>query len=392
MTTTAREIYLKFRPSGSPSSITLDTDEVSQIGTFRSIIYRDIIVPLTYFSISAINNTFLFRENNVGAWTKVTLTPGNYTSSQFGAEVKARLEDAGAGTYTVTVDGETGFITIAVAGGAATFSISFTTGDRQKEKIWGIVAGTTGAGAGVENPPTAAQINNVLAVNYTSTNSLPSVIVINSRNNQFGLFLETFLSWQFLTLTNGTYTRESFASMLNTVFLANIALAVLTATITNTGKLRLVLTPAAGLNTFSIAFLEKQAETEQIWGVPYGTAGAKPFMQNPPNAAQINNVASYTSSCPIILWGPDQLSLKSSALEKMTTVKNTEVNTRNQNIITKLPIVNNTMNQQVTSSTFVRTTVANTTFPKTVDLDLTDEDGNSLDLNGSNCYINIIVI
>lgn len=132
MSTFSREVYLKFTPFASPVEITLTDEEIANIGKFNSIIYKNITIPLTYYAISEINNSFLFRENDTGSWTLVRLDPGNYNSVSFANEVKNKLESNGSGTYDVSISPTTGRMDIAVSGGATTFSISFPTGDRQR--------------------------------------------------------------------------------------------------------------------------------------------------------------------------------------------------------------------------------------------------------------------
>lgn len=386
----AREVGLRFSPDGTTQTITATTTEIAQIGKFSTITLRDIVLPLTYYNINSSNNTILLKED-AGAWNIVTLTEGNYSAAQFTAEVKAELEAIGAGTYTVTISPITGLMTIAVSGGATVFSMAFTEGNRQSEKIWGVPEGTPGADVIIENPPSAAQINNVAAGTYTSTRALPSVVVINARNNIFILYLTGYPTWLQLTLTSGTYTRVQFASMLNTIL--STAGINWTITINSNGTLTITIIPALGVTTFSIAFNENIRDIEEIWGVAANTPGANRIIQNPPTDAQINDTpaASYTSLRPVILWGPDQLLLRSAVLEKLTLFKNTDVSTGIQNIVTKIPVAGMSFSQYISTNTPAKQVIANSTLPASIDIGITDESGNNINFNGGICYINMVV-
>lgn len=364
--------------------------EIAQVKKFSVMTLRDIILPLTYYNINDSNNTVLLKEG-AGSWNLVTLTKGNYTSSQFASEVATQLDAIGAGTYTVSISSITGKMTISVAGGAATFSIAFTTGNRQTEKIWGVPAGTAGAAVYIENPPSAAQVNNVAAGSYTSARALPSVVVINSRNNNFILFLTGFIVWTQMTLTSGTYTRVQFAAMLQTILEGSGN--TWTVSINANGTLSIVLTPLLTVTTFSIAFDENIRDIEEIWGVAANTPGANRTIQNPPAAAQINPsvASSYTSARPIILWGPDQLLLRSAALESISLYKNTDIGTSIQNVVTKIPINGPTFSQYISSNGPVKQVISNTQLPASIDINITDESGNNVDFNGGVCYINMTV-
>jgi hypothetical protein len=392
MSSFSREVYLRFTPAGSPVQITLTDQEVANIGKFNTITYKNIIIPITYYAISEVNNTFLFREDNTGSWTTITLSPGNYNSLAFANELKTKLEIAGAGDYAVSVSPTTGQMTITVSGLASTFSIAYTTGDRQREKIWGTLPDTIGATFKIENPPTNAQINSTPAVVYNSTNILPSIIVVNERNRRALLYLTTLTTWLDLFLGIGTFTRSEFAqTLLVGLSVAAVGYTTFSVSINEDGTLRIQMVPTSPYINFSIAFPENKAEIEEIWGVPYTQPGANYYIQNPPDEAQINNTSSYLSPKPIVLWGPDQILLKSRNLERIMVFRNTDVSLNNQNVVMKIPVENYQFTQQVYSSTFVRKTVQNSSFPKVVDFDITDETGNSLNLNGASCYINLIV-
>ena len=81
------------------------------------------VVPTSYYAINSANNTVTFQEN-VGVAVSFDITPGNYSKSQFEAEVKSKLEAASPNTrtYTVAISSITGLLTITVSAG--TFALS----------------------------------------------------------------------------------------------------------------------------------------------------------------------------------------------------------------------------------------------------------------------------
>ena len=394
MSTFSREVYLKFNSTAaSPTELTLTDNEISNIGRFNSIIFKNVTVPLTYYCVSEINNNFLFRENNTGVWSLLWIRVGNYNSLSFANEIKRVLEFTGIGTYSVTISPTTGCMTISVSGAANSFSISFNTGDRQREKLWGIIPDTPGATPKVRNPPNTAQINpGVGAATYNSIKVLPSIIVVNSRNKNALLYLTGINPWLEVTLQEGTYTRNEFASVVSSgLNIVSYSYASFEVSINNNGTLNITLIPNNSYVAFSISFTQNKSEIEEIWGVPYLTPGATYYIQNPPSNSQITNYQEFTTPCPVILWGPDQILVKSRSLQKLMALKNNDIADDNQNVILKVPVENPYFTQQIISSSLVLKTVQNSLMPKVIDFDITDEDGNSLYTNRSPCYLTLVV-
>jgi len=80
--------------------------------------------PIT---VDATNNKINFDEDGAGGFT-ATLASGIYDTQELMAEIKAKMEAAGAGTYTVTYNSSTGITTIAVAGAVSTVQIFWFSG------------------------------------------------------------------------------------------------------------------------------------------------------------------------------------------------------------------------------------------------------------------------
>jgi hypothetical protein len=380
-----RSLTIRFSPNGSNSSIiSISLETINKIGVFKSVYIDTIVVPITYYTISNINNTFLLRENS-GLWNTITITPGSYTSTQFASELKNRLEDVGAGNYNVSFIEYTGSIKITVSGSVSTFSISFLTGDTQKEKIFGIPNNTAGANYVIQNPPAAAQINNVRAASYTSDSQLSPIIIIDNTNSR-ALLSDIIGTWNMYTLTNGSYTNVEFAAHLKSRLNAT-GTGTYNTSILQNGKLNISVSGAA--LTFSISFITGINKIEDIYGINHNTVGATNIIQNPPTAAQINNVSSYTSTLPAQLWGPDVLYLTSYSLNSLTIGRYTDVHTLIENIICQIPINASTFSQMVYRPELMLSCVSNTRLKTTFDFNIIDEDGNDINFNGGNCYITL---
>jgi len=247
---TVHEFYFSWMPGGSPTSIAISELQNREIGRFRRMKIKHFVMDTTFYAVSSINNAFELEEDGSGTWLAGTLTPGNYTVSTFSAEVKTRLEAIGAGTYTVSISSESSKITIAVSGGASTFSIRFTESDRQKEKLWGVAAGTA---------------------------------------------------------------------------------------------------------------------------------------QN----LQIPNTGSYTSSKVVHLWGPTMINFTSSTLNKMLSEENHDITGGVSDVLMRVPLTVNTGSQQIVFDEDWRLAVNQIMKPTTIVADITDESGNSIDLNGGEVHITI---
>ena len=382
--TAKREIYLQFAPNGETQNLSLTSSQINSIGKFTNIQFSMFTFPLTYYNIDNHNNTFLLKEDN-SSWILISLNRGNYTSSQLCSHLKTQIEQSAAnGTYTVSVNEVTGVLQIIVSGSVAYFSIAFNTGDLAKEKLFGVIRGTPGATYTIENPPTAAQIPN--AMNYTSSKSLPSTINI-TEINRYGILRENNTgSWLQFALTLGEYTRSAYLTHL-LAKLTDVGILTYSGSILQNGKMSISV--ATG-NTFSVAFTENIQATEIIWGVNPGTAGALPYIQNPPDASQFTNVVSGLGDYPTQLWGPDQLILTSSSLDKIILGANIDINIIN-NVIMRVPVTSTPFSQQTYVTDTSYSCVASTFMPSSIDINILDEFGNSINFNGGVCYLTIRV-
>lgn len=142
-----REFTLRWSPPGSASTITLTPDEQNYIGAFSNIQFRQVTMPATFYVVSTINNTASLSEGASNPDLLLNLsyifhiTPANYTAATFAAAVATALQSVSPNslTYTVTISPTTGTLTISTS---MQFQISFTPGNPQMEKIWGVRAGT----------------------------------------------------------------------------------------------------------------------------------------------------------------------------------------------------------------------------------------------------------
>lgn len=64
------------------------------------------------FGINNNNKSLTFQENGVAADLNLSLTPGNYSATEFASALKTALDAAGANTYTVSYSSITGKLNI----------------------------------------------------------------------------------------------------------------------------------------------------------------------------------------------------------------------------------------------------------------------------------------
>ena len=143
------EIHIDSRDRSSGTNTDFETDLRPELQGM-TLGLKTAQIPFSFYIFNATNNIVDFSEGG-GALT-ATITPGTYSSATFVAELKTRLDGAGALTYTVTVSGTTGLVTIAATGAF--------------ELLWG-----TGVNAAT-SPATLlgfAAADLTLAATYTST-------------------------------------------------------------------------------------------------------------------------------------------------------------------------------------------------------------------------------
>jgi len=145
-------------------------------------------IPFSYYIVNSKNNTFLLEEfgPNAGPFT-ITITPGNYTSSQMITELQTKLT-GGAGTYTVTYSTSTNKFTITAAG-VTTFTLTFGTADEttNTDLHWylGMVAGGNASTGLVLESPNAINLSgpNYLYVNSVSYGQMTNNLLVEGSKN-----------------------------------------------------------------------------------------------------------------------------------------------------------------------------------------------------------------
>lgn len=94
-----------------------------------------------YYNYVIDNDNYYLDFDEGGGELSATLEPGEYTLTDLLVEIKRALEDAGALTYTVTVNRTTRIITIA---GSASFDLLVSTGTHASTSVFTLI-GFTGA-------------------------------------------------------------------------------------------------------------------------------------------------------------------------------------------------------------------------------------------------------
>ena len=80
-------------------SLTVPVENIKQIRL------SSVALPVTYYNVNSSNNNFIFTEDADVFPEDLTLTPGNYTSTEFILELKTQMEAASNGglIYTITL-------------------------------------------------------------------------------------------------------------------------------------------------------------------------------------------------------------------------------------------------------------------------------------------------
>jgi hypothetical protein len=126
-----------FNSSAEITASSSDTNfPVSNLARFfRSQVWRSNATG--NFVIDSTNNKLNFKESGGGSELTATLTSGTYTSTTLAAEIKARMEDAGAETYTVSQSAITGTWTIATGG--VYLALLRSSGTDTASSVWGVI-------------------------------------------------------------------------------------------------------------------------------------------------------------------------------------------------------------------------------------------------------------
>lgn len=135
-----RDIYVTFRPDGSPIDVQISNIKRAHIKDFVHMEIGWIRVQTTYYGFP--QSTIKLSEDG-GVAVDVILSAGNYTATTWIAELQTKLSAAGVGAYTATYSAVSGKLTI-VASGVTNFSIGFDTDSRKLERYFGVPVGTSG--------------------------------------------------------------------------------------------------------------------------------------------------------------------------------------------------------------------------------------------------------
>ncbi len=143
----------------------------------------EVQIPFSWYTINAVNNTFILTENTGGPRT-VTIPVGNYTSTSILPILVTALNLASAGgrTYTVTNDDNEQKLTFSNNGGSgASFSFTFgtsqiglstSTGHTNPRLVIGFPGGVSSSSIVAGNPQLVApNVYSLTGANYLFVNS-----------------------------------------------------------------------------------------------------------------------------------------------------------------------------------------------------------------------------
>ena len=131
-------------------------------------------IPFSYYIVNTLNNVFTFT-GDVTVATPITITPGNYNSSQMTTELKTQL-DAIAGNadvFTVTYSTSTNRFTIVSDGATnASFTLTFgTLGDSTNTDLHWFLGFNSGDNASTGTTLVTPNVINLSGPNYLYINS-----------------------------------------------------------------------------------------------------------------------------------------------------------------------------------------------------------------------------
>lgn len=86
----------------------------------RSYKVKNITIPLSIYTIDSRNNKLLVQEDTDEP-VEITLTPQNYTATQFASELKTKMDAITTKVYTITYNSQTNKFTITVDTGDFAF-------------------------------------------------------------------------------------------------------------------------------------------------------------------------------------------------------------------------------------------------------------------------------
>lgn len=104
-----------YKSSTSPSNFSIQINSTLADAPRSSLSVESITFFNLEYGVNSTNNTLTFRENSDdGTDYSVTITPGNYSATEFVTVLKNAMDAIGANTYTVSYSSTTGKINITV--------------------------------------------------------------------------------------------------------------------------------------------------------------------------------------------------------------------------------------------------------------------------------------
>jgi hypothetical protein len=104
-------IYLhssdQLNDSGNPATFTVSLSNTSLYSGAQGLSLHQISFINTEYPINPKNNTLILRQNGATTDLTVTISPGNYSITDFQNTLKAALDAAGTNTYTITYNNAT---------------------------------------------------------------------------------------------------------------------------------------------------------------------------------------------------------------------------------------------------------------------------------------------
>jgi hypothetical protein len=104
-----------YASSTSPSNFSIQINSTVADAPRSSLSVESVTFYNLEYGVNSTNNTLVFRENSDDLTDfTVTITPGNYSASEFVSVLKTAMDAAGTNTYTVSYSSTTGKINITV--------------------------------------------------------------------------------------------------------------------------------------------------------------------------------------------------------------------------------------------------------------------------------------
>lgn len=103
--------------------------------TVRSVTFKSLTIPFSWYPIDSTNNTLVFNEG-AGDLTATISTPASWTGSDIASAIKTAMDAAG-GTYTVTYNASSQSTYKFTISSASNFTLKFATSNNTLYRILG---------------------------------------------------------------------------------------------------------------------------------------------------------------------------------------------------------------------------------------------------------------